>query len=298
MYACFQILFPRYQKKAKLHSTCAKQKSSRNIVNCAWTWKLSEVLDTFFPVYISNISFGLVYCASPRQTQTHHTFLGRKKSFCMGGQSALNWCLPNPQIQWFSTRMYWDPWTLGRGIASNKSTWGVGGNGSNIKSLELSRTLEAAKGLELPPAQNEPRSQKKGLFWYEWLVFQKLFFRGHDSFDFGVYECIWYVYINSEFFFGHVVWPHDHPSLVAFGKETNHLPWFRLLWQKLITLRSRERSHIPTNMTAGKSSTQKWNSRGYLSILASSPGIIIQMCQGWSTRSSTPRGGKRLRLWG
>ena len=163
--------------KTKLHSACAKQKISRNIVNCAWTWKLSEVLDTFFPVYISNIIFGLVYCASPVKLKLITHFLG-ENVFCTGG-------LPtNPMI--FNTEKGRTPRTLGRGIASNKSTWGVGGNGSNIKSLELSRTLEAAKGLELNP-QNERRSQKKALFWYEWLVFQPLFFRGHDSFDFGVY---------------------------------------------------------------------------------------------------------------
>ena len=129
-------------RKTKLHSACAKQKISRNIVNCAWTWKLSEVLDTFFPVYISNISFGLVYCASPVKLKLITHFLG-ENVFCTGG-------LPtNPMI--FNTEKGRTPRTLGRGIASNKSTWGVGGNGSNIKSLELSRTLEAAKGLELPP---------------------------------------------------------------------------------------------------------------------------------------------------
>lgn len=96
VYACFRILFPRYEKNKDAWHVCETEEFKKYCQLCM-DMKIVRSVGHIFPVYISNISFGLVYCASPVKLKLITHFLGEK--FFLHGGSKCPELVNHPQIQ-------------------------------------------------------------------------------------------------------------------------------------------------------------------------------------------------------
>lgn len=83
VYACFRILFPRYEKNKDAWHVCETEEFKKYCQLCMDMKIVRSVGHIFSCIYQQHQLWTCLLCF-PSQTQTHHTFLGRKILFARG----------------------------------------------------------------------------------------------------------------------------------------------------------------------------------------------------------------------